>query len=193
MANLALWIARPSSAGFTVVIHAPEHSCGPLAQRVSTHSPLLCHPRHDPSQVTALDIDVAAQLHSGLVEIMTNERDSSLWTVARSALVVSDGPPWIDGRWLLTGGFLVRIQAEEPSFQSLSAIGFLHHSPDEMYGSRPDGCERFRSTKRPFDFGGRDLPLCDRSQNCIRDTADPRPTETLRAAAGPSTRPWDAW
>jgi hypothetical protein len=119
MANLALWIARPSSAGFTVVIHAPEHSCGPLAQRVSTHSPLLCHPRHDPSQVTALDIDVAAQLHSGLVEIMTNERDSSLWTVARSALVVSDGPPWIDGRWLLTGGFLVRIQAEEPSFQGL--------------------------------------------------------------------------
>jgi hypothetical protein len=44
---------------------------------------------------------------------------------------------------LLTGGFLVRIQAEEPSFQELSAIGFLHNSPDEMYGSRPDGCERF--------------------------------------------------
>jgi len=84
MANLALWVAKPSPAGFTVVIHAPEYPSGPLVQRASSHSPLLCHPRHDPSQVTLEDIDLAAALHIGLVETMKNGRDTSLWTVARS-------------------------------------------------------------------------------------------------------------
>src|SRR5262245_38833506 len=84
MANLALWIAKPSPAGFTVVIHGPDHSTGPLAQRASTHSPLLCHPRHNLSQVEVSDVLEAARLHRGLVEVIKTFRDGSLWTVARS-------------------------------------------------------------------------------------------------------------
>ena len=46
---------------------------------------------------------------------------------------------------LSTGGLLVRIQPEEPSFQSLTAIAILHNFADELYGSEPDGCARFSS------------------------------------------------
>ena len=46
---------------------------------------------------------------------------------------------------LLTGGLLVRIQPEEPSFQRLTAILILHNFADEVYGSEPDGCARFSS------------------------------------------------
>jgi hypothetical protein len=44
---------------------------------------------------------------------------------------------------LLTGGLLVRIQPEESSLQSRTAIAILHNLADELYGSEPDGCARF--------------------------------------------------
>lgn len=85
LANFALWLAKPSPAGFTVVVHGPEHSSGPLAQRASTHSPLLCHPRDVLGHVTADDVALAARLHVGLVEIVKERRDTGLWTAVRSA------------------------------------------------------------------------------------------------------------
>ena len=56
LANLSLWLARPSPAGFTVVVHGPEYSSGPLAQRVTAHSPLLCHPQDVNAQLTLDDL-----------------------------------------------------------------------------------------------------------------------------------------
>ncbi len=80
LANLSLWLARPSPVNFTVVVHGPEYPSGPVAQRVTTHSPLLCHPR-DVGRLTRDDLVVAARLHSSLISI---GRASGLWTVIRS-------------------------------------------------------------------------------------------------------------
>ena len=81
LANLALWLARPSPVGFTAVIHAPEREPSPVAQRISTHSQLLCHPRDVNAQVTAEDVELASRLHTNLLSI---RRGTALWTVVRS-------------------------------------------------------------------------------------------------------------
>lgn len=80
LANLSLWLARPSPVNFTVVVHGPEYPSGPVAQRVTAHSPLLCHPK-DVKPLTKDDLIVAARLHSSLV---STGRTTAMWTAIRS-------------------------------------------------------------------------------------------------------------
>jgi hypothetical protein len=80
LANLALWLACPSGAGFTVVLHGPEREWGVAAQRVSSHQPLLCNPR-DEGRLTAADVLKAAGLHNSLLSI---DRRTAMWTVVRA-------------------------------------------------------------------------------------------------------------
>jgi len=51
LANLALWLRRASPAHFVVVLHARQFGDTPITQRVSRHSPLLCHPE-DAQEIT---------------------------------------------------------------------------------------------------------------------------------------------
>jgi hypothetical protein len=81
LANLALWLRRASPAHFVVVLHAPQFGDTPITQRISRHSPLLCHPRDIASRVKAADIPVAVQLHHALA---ATTRDTSLWTAIRA-------------------------------------------------------------------------------------------------------------
>jgi len=81
LANLALWLRRASPAHFVVVLHAPQFGDTPITQRVSRHSPLLCHPEDVGNRVKATDIPVAVQLHQALVG---TTRDTSLWTAIRA-------------------------------------------------------------------------------------------------------------
>jgi hypothetical protein len=152
MANLALWIAKPSPAGFTVVIHAPEYASGPIAQRASTHAPLLCHPRHGPSQVTESDIDLAAQLHTGLVEIMKSGRDSSLWTVARSVwagLQMENPPIRCTLFWVALEALFGPEDGREITYRLSQRLGFF------LGHDRPEARELFVMAKRGYAFRSR--------------------------------------
>jgi hypothetical protein len=66
---------------FTIVLHAPEFSSRPTTQRITSHSPLLCHPQSLEGRVTTEDLSLAAALHSSLVQV---ERDTAMWTAVRS-------------------------------------------------------------------------------------------------------------
>ncbi len=152
MANLALWIAKPSPAGFTVVIHAPEFPSGPLAQRVSTHSPLLCHPRHDPQPMHLSDIDLAARLHLGLVEVMKNGRDSSLWTVARAlwAGLQMDNPPIrCTLFWVALEALFGPEDGREITYRLSQRLGFF------LGHDRSDARDLFATAKRGYAFRSR--------------------------------------
>lgn len=82
LANLALWLARPSPACFHVVLHAPQFGSEPVVQRVERSSELLCHPGDVGSRLTEGDLPLAAKCHDALVKV---PRDTALWTAIRSA------------------------------------------------------------------------------------------------------------
>src|ERR1035438_8243608 len=56
MANLALWLCRPSPVCFAVVLHAPQHGGifggQPEIQQTERHSELLCHPNDLEARIT---------------------------------------------------------------------------------------------------------------------------------------------
>lgn len=82
MANLALWLTRPSPVCFAVVLHAPQFGSQPIIQQTQRHSELLCHPSDAEARITGADLPFAAKLHKGLLEVT---RDTALWTAVRSA------------------------------------------------------------------------------------------------------------
>jgi hypothetical protein len=81
LANLALWLSRPSPVQFSVVLHAPQFGAEPIGQRMSRHSPLLCHPQDVDAQLSDDDITLATQLHASLATVA---RDTSIWTAIRA-------------------------------------------------------------------------------------------------------------
>jgi hypothetical protein len=81
LANLALWLSRPSPACFTLVLHAPQFDGDPILQQIARHSPLLCHPRDEAARITAADTDLAVRLHRSLVDV---SQDSAIWTAVRA-------------------------------------------------------------------------------------------------------------
>ncbi len=66
LANLALWLARPSPACFSVVVHARQFGDEPVAQQVQLHSGLLCHPNDVQVRITDANLASAAALHRAL-------------------------------------------------------------------------------------------------------------------------------
>ena len=81
LANLALWLARPSPASFSVVVHAPQFGAEPVAQQVQRVSRLLCHPNDEHVRITDADLASAVTLHQGLSSI---ERKAALFTTIRA-------------------------------------------------------------------------------------------------------------
>ena len=82
MANLALWLTRPSPVCFAVVLHACQFGSQPVIQQTQRFSELLCHPSDLEARITGTDLPFAAKLHKGLLEVT---RDTALWTAVRSA------------------------------------------------------------------------------------------------------------
>lgn len=82
MANLALWLTRPSPVCFAVVLHASLCVSQPIIQQTQRCSELLCHPSDVEARITYADLPLAAKLHKGLLEVT---RDTALWTAVRSA------------------------------------------------------------------------------------------------------------
>lgn len=80
--NLALWLCRPSPVHFRVVIHAPDYGSGALAQQVTYHSPLLCHPYDAQERLRAEDLPLASQLHRSILQA---EQQGPIWTAVRAA------------------------------------------------------------------------------------------------------------
>lgn len=81
LANLALWLSRPSPVCFILVLHAPQFDSDPWLQQIEKHSPLFCHPRDKDARITAADIDLAVRLHQSLLEA---SRDTAIWTAVRA-------------------------------------------------------------------------------------------------------------
>lgn len=77
LANLALWLSRPSPACFIVVLHAPQFDGEPILQQSKSYQPLFCHPKDENARITAADIDLAVRLHRSLLEV---SRDTAIWT-----------------------------------------------------------------------------------------------------------------
>jgi hypothetical protein len=152
MANLALWLAKPSAAGFTVVIHGPDHSHGPLAQRASTHAPLLCHPRHDQSRLDISNIAAAAGLHTALTDVIKNRRDSSLWTVARSlwaGLQMNVPPIRCALFWVALEALFGPDDGREITYRLSQRLGFF------LGRDRNEARQLFTASKRGYAFRSR--------------------------------------
>ncbi len=81
LANLALWLSRPSPVCFIVVLHAPQFEGDPQLQQITSHSPPLCHPLDTDARITAADLDLAARLHRSLLGV---SRDTAVWTAVRA-------------------------------------------------------------------------------------------------------------
>jgi hypothetical protein len=81
LANLALWLARPSPACFAIVIHAPLFGTSPTVQQTQRCSELLCHPDNVEIRITRRDLPLAAKLHKSLLKV---PRDTAIWTAIRA-------------------------------------------------------------------------------------------------------------
>lgn len=82
LADLALWLSRPSPVCFTVVLHAPQFDSQPTIQQTERYSELLCHPCDDKVSITAADLPLAEKLHQALLELTCN---TAMWTAVRAA------------------------------------------------------------------------------------------------------------
>ncbi|HEX7425413.1 MAG TPA: hypothetical protein VF311_16215 [Terriglobales bacterium] len=82
LANFALWISRPSPAGFRLLFHAPDGDGDPAIQQIVRCSPLLCHSQDVAARITADDVGRAAAFHRSLVAV---SRDTAVWTAVRAA------------------------------------------------------------------------------------------------------------
>lgn len=83
LANLALWLSRPSPVRFNVVLYATKTGSRPVVARIEHHpSMLLCHPQDAENSLSTDDIDLARRLHLPLVSL---PQDSATWTAVRAA------------------------------------------------------------------------------------------------------------
>jgi hypothetical protein len=81
LANLALWLQKPSPTRFNVVFHNPEFSGTFCIQQTEHPSGFLCHPEDFRNRITALDLKPASELYSMLTAI---PRNTAPWTALRA-------------------------------------------------------------------------------------------------------------
>ena len=66
LANLAMWLARPSPVCFDLIFNAPRREGGWSVPFVEKTSRILCHPRDRGGLVSDSDLEEARNLHSAL-------------------------------------------------------------------------------------------------------------------------------
>lgn len=82
LANLALWLTKPSPLCFSIVIHARQGDAEPRVQQVNRVTEILCHPENVEHRVTAEDFPLARRLHGALAQV---SQTSAIITAARAA------------------------------------------------------------------------------------------------------------
>ena len=87
LANLALWIAKPSSIGFNFVIHIEQFGDKWVLPHWVSFSRLIPHGNYEENKLSRSDLELAREIHSGLVALpeKKKDRDCSVW-IAVSAL-----------------------------------------------------------------------------------------------------------
>ena len=83
MANLALWLGRPSPACLVHAFHAFRRDGAWVIQGSNRTSRFLCHPRDEKQRLTKNDIVSAGELHSELSTLHIRQR---MWTPASTTI-----------------------------------------------------------------------------------------------------------
>src|SRR5206468_12353987 len=82
LAQLALWLARPSPLCFSIVIHARQDQGEPRVQQVNRHTATFCHPNDVDQRIATDDLPLAQRLHGALAQV---SHTSAVGVAARAA------------------------------------------------------------------------------------------------------------
>ncbi len=82
LAGFAMWLAKPSPAGFELVFHAPRWADGWNIQNSEKHPRFRCHPKDRYTVLSDHDLENAVALHAALC---TMPRRNSVWIAIQSA------------------------------------------------------------------------------------------------------------
>ncbi len=82
LANLAMWLAKPSPAGFELVFHAPRWAEGWNVQNSDKRPRLRCHPKDRYAMLADHDLERATNLHAALCALSCK---NAIWSAVRSA------------------------------------------------------------------------------------------------------------
>jgi len=87
LANLALWIAKPSSIGFNCVIHIEQFGEKWVLPCWVSFSQLIPHKNYEENKLSRSDLELAREIHTSLVALPEEKkgRDCSVW-IAVNAL-----------------------------------------------------------------------------------------------------------
>jgi len=99
LANLAIWLACPSSVSFDVILHFNRPGDGTSIRRVIPFGMFLPHILDADSKPTTADFRLAATLHKVLSSLRRD--DGTVWTAARVLWKVLHEPMW-EVRFLLS-------------------------------------------------------------------------------------------
>jgi hypothetical protein len=141
LANLAIWLEKPSTVCFTTVLHAIS-----VIQRVDARLPLRCLPTDARNLVDEDDIANAGQLHTTLCSI---QRKNPIWTALRAlwaALTTNEEDIRYSLLWIaLEALFGDESNSGEISHKLAERIAlFLANTPDEAR-------EYYRKAKRSYN------------------------------------------
>lgn len=148
MANLALWLAKPTPAGFRQVFHCIGGTSGWNIQQSYNSSILLCHPNDEEARLNVSDIQSAAALHASLA---TLHIEHSFWS---PALITWSGLQQNSElvRYLLAWVALESLfgpdDARELSFRLAQRIGFFvgaNRSEAREISKQATACYKIRS------------------------------------------------
>jgi hypothetical protein len=81
LANMCMWMIRPSKICFTVCFHAITKLDSPVVCRVDREGPIYCHPKDAHNPVTPQDLEKAAKLFETL---STVPRKNDVWPALRA-------------------------------------------------------------------------------------------------------------
>lgn len=146
LGNLALWLVRPSRVCFTVVLHAWQIAHEPSVLRISSNSPILCHPQDQHVCITKEDVEAARKLHLSLVEV---DRDTSLWNAVWTTwagLQINIEPIRCLLFWLALESLFGPEDAREITFRLSQRIAFF------LSRDRHEAAELYEVAKKGYNF-----------------------------------------
>ena len=148
LANLALWLSRPSPVRFIIAIHAPQllEDHPPVVQQTLRVSPLLCHPADKDQRITEADLGLAARLHDALLAL---REGTSMWTATRAlwaGLTINMEPVRYALFWIALEALFGPDDPREITYRLSQRVGFfLGKTPREAQ-------QLFTTTKKAYGF-----------------------------------------
>lgn len=132
LADFALWLAKPSSIGFSLVIHADDQTGAWRWRHVQRCDQLLPHTMDEGRMIQKDDLDLARKLHLGLSNL---ERDgSAVWIAARTlwnALIQDEWPVRYLLLWIVLEALYGTTDPRETTYRLAQRLAFFL-SPDRV-------------------------------------------------------------